>query len=92
MEDNTLIREFTNSVHSSATPELLEFLAQQGIPWDVFKSASKPISEVHDRQDTPLFAGIERHDSSRLRPLQPEIKASGCRPRKPMIVTNVDIF
>lgn len=44
MEDNTLICEFTNTVHSSATPELLEFLAKRGIPWNVFKSARKPIS------------------------------------------------
>jgi hypothetical protein len=29
--------EFTNTVHSSATPELLELLAAQGIPWDVFE-------------------------------------------------------
>jgi len=54
--------EFTNTVHSSATPELLEFLARQGIPWEVFKAARKPISEAHNRQETPLFAkSIERH-------------------------------
>jgi hypothetical protein len=54
--------EFTNTVHSSATPELLEFLAGQGIPWEVFKAARMPISEAHNRQETPLFAkGIERH-------------------------------
>jgi hypothetical protein len=54
--------EFTNTVHSSATPELLDFLAKQGIPWDVFKSARKPVSEAHNRQETPLFAkSIERH-------------------------------
>jgi hypothetical protein len=40
----------------------LDFLAKQGIPWDVFKSARKPISEAHNRQETPLFAkSIERH-------------------------------
>ena len=54
--------EFTNSVHSSATPELIEFLAKQGIPWEVFKAARKPFSEAHNRQETPLFAkSIERH-------------------------------
>lgn len=54
--------EFTNTVHSTATPELLEFLAKQGIPWEVFKSARKPVSEAHNRQETPLFAkSIERH-------------------------------
>ncbi len=54
--------EFTNTVHSIATAELLDSLAKQGIPWDVFKSARKPVSEAHNRQETPLFAkSIERH-------------------------------
>jgi hypothetical protein len=54
--------EFTNAVHSTSTPELMEFLAKQGIPWEVFKGARKPISEAHNRQETPLFAkSIERH-------------------------------
>lgn len=54
--------ELTNTVHSSATAELLDFLAKQGIPWDVFKSARKPVSEAHNRQETPFFAkSIERH-------------------------------
>ena len=54
--------EFTNTVHSSATPELIDFLGKQGIPWEVFRAARKPISEAHNRQETPLFAkSIERH-------------------------------
>lgn len=54
--------EFTNTVHSSATPELLDFLGRQGIPWEVFRAGRKPISEAHNRQETPLFAkSIERH-------------------------------
>jgi len=54
--------EFTNTVHSSATLELMDFLAKQGIPWEVFKAARKPISEAHNKQETPLFAkSIERH-------------------------------
>jgi len=53
-------------VHSSATPELEDFLGKQGIPWEVFKSARKPISEAHNRQETPLFArSIERHALNR---------------------------
>ena len=60
IDDKT--REFTNMAHSSATPELLDFLGKQGIPWEVFQSARKPISEAHNRQETPLFAkSIERH-------------------------------
>ena len=54
--------EFTNVVHSSFTPELLDSLARQGIPREVFQSARKPVSEAHNRQETPLFANsIERH-------------------------------
>lgn len=54
--------QFTNLVHSSATPELLDFLGKQGIPWEVFQAARRPISEAHNRQETPLFAkSIERH-------------------------------
>jgi hypothetical protein len=54
--------EFTNSVHSSAPPGMLDFLGQQGIPLDVFRTSRRPISEAHNRQETPLFAkSIERH-------------------------------
>ena len=54
--------EFTNGVHSFFTPVLLDSLAQQGIPWEVFQAARKPVSEAHNRQETPLFAkSIERH-------------------------------
>jgi hypothetical protein len=60
IDDNTC--EFNNTVHSSSTPELLDFLGKQGIPWEVFQAARKPISEAHNRQETPLFAkSIERH-------------------------------
>ena len=54
--------EFTNSVHSSAPPEMLDFLGKQGIPLDVFRTGRRPMSEAHNRQETPLFArSIERH-------------------------------
>jgi hypothetical protein len=54
--------EFINEVHSSFTPELLDSLAKQGIPREVFQAARKPVSEAHNRQETPLFAkSIERH-------------------------------
>jgi hypothetical protein len=60
IDDNTC--EFTNTVQSSATPELLDFLGKQGIPLDVFRSARKPVSEAHNQQETPMFAiSIERH-------------------------------
>jgi hypothetical protein len=71
IDDNTC--ELTNTVHSSTTPELLDFLAKQGIPFDVFRTARRPMSEAHNRQETPLFAkSIERHA---LRPLK-EVVAS----------------
>ena len=45
-----------------ATQELLDFLGKQGLPWDVFRTGRKPISEAHNRQKTPLFAkSIEPH-------------------------------
>jgi len=54
--------ELTNEVHSSFTPELLDSLAKQGIPREAFQSARRPVSEAHNRQETPLFAkSIERH-------------------------------
>ena len=54
--------EFTNTVQTCATPELLDFLGKQGIPLDVFRSARKPISVAHNQQETPMFAkSIERH-------------------------------
>jgi hypothetical protein len=53
-------------VYSSATRELMDFLRKQGIPWAVFRAARKPISEAHNRQETPLFPSrIERHASTR---------------------------
>ena len=55
--------EFTNTVHTSATAELLDFLAKQGIPLEVFKCLhANRISEALNKQETPLFAkSIERY-------------------------------
>lgn len=54
--------DFTNTVHTSAPPEMLDFLAKQGLAFDAFRSARRPNSEAHNRQETPLFAkSIERH-------------------------------
>jgi hypothetical protein len=54
--------EFTNTVQSCATPDLLDFLGKQGIALDVFRGGRKPISEAHKRQKTPMFArSIEPH-------------------------------
>jgi hypothetical protein len=54
--------ELTNTVHSKATPELLEFLGRQGIPFDVFRTTRTPMSVAHNKQETPLFAkSLEHH-------------------------------
>jgi hypothetical protein len=59
--------EFTNLVHSTFTPELIAFIEQQGIPRELFQAQRRPISEAHNRQETPLFAkSIERHALSRV--------------------------
>lgn len=40
----------------------MDFLGKQGISWEVFQAARKPVSEAHNRQETPLCAkSIERH-------------------------------
>jgi hypothetical protein len=54
--------QFTNTVRSAATPELIELLTKQGIPVDVFAAARKPNTVGHNRQETPMFAtSIERY-------------------------------
>jgi hypothetical protein len=54
--------EFTNHFRSWATPEFWEFLARQGIPFDVFATQRQPMSIAHNKQETPLFAAsIQRH-------------------------------
>jgi muconolactone delta-isomerase len=54
--------EFTNTVRSSAPPEMIDFLARQGLAIDAFRAARRPNTEAHNRQETPMFAkSIERH-------------------------------
>jgi hypothetical protein len=54
--------EFTNTVRSSAPPEMQEFLARQGLAFDAFAAARRPNSVAHNQQETPEFAkSIERH-------------------------------
>jgi hypothetical protein len=67
MEDNTLIAEFTNSVHTSATSELLVYVEERGILGDIRRPAPKLSSEAHNRQETPLSVdGIDRHAVGRI--------------------------
>jgi hypothetical protein len=53
--------EFTNRVRSYATPEMLNFLDRQGIPFEQFRTQRQPASIAHNQGETPLFAAsIER--------------------------------
>jgi hypothetical protein len=54
--------ELVNTVESAAPPEMLDFLAKQGVPLDVFRNGRRPNTEAHNAQETPAFAkSIERH-------------------------------
>jgi len=54
--------ELTNHVRSRATDEFLDFLARQGIPFEVFCAQRQPMSTAHNRQETPFFAAsLEQH-------------------------------
>jgi hypothetical protein len=58
--------EFTNTVRSAAPPEMLDFLARQGLAFEPFRAARQPNSVAHNRQETPMFAkSIERHALAR---------------------------
>ncbi|MGO4221730.1 DUF2955 domain-containing protein [Lysobacter sp. TAF61] len=53
---------FTNHVRSRATEGFLDYLARQGIPFELFRDQRKPISTAHNKQETPFFAAsIERY-------------------------------
>ena len=59
--------EFTNHVRSRATEHFLDYLARQGIPFELFRTQREPISTAHNRQETPFFAAsIERHALRRV--------------------------
>jgi hypothetical protein len=54
--------EFTCHVRTRAPNELWEFLARQGIPFDVFCAQRQPMSIAHIKGETPVFAAsLERH-------------------------------
>jgi hypothetical protein len=54
--------EFTNTGHPPPPRELLGFLGKEGVPWEVFQTARKPIPGADSRQETSGFAkSIDRH-------------------------------
>ena len=59
--------EFTNRVRTRPTEQFWDYLARQGIPFEVFRAQRAPISIAHNQQETPFFAAsIERHALHRL--------------------------
>jgi hypothetical protein len=59
--------ELTNRVRTRPTEQFWDYLARQGIPFEVFRAQRAPISTAHNRQETPFFAAsLERHALRRL--------------------------
>ncbi|HEY5760545.1 MAG TPA: hypothetical protein VIU34_32190 [Steroidobacter sp.] len=59
--------EFTNRVRTRPTEQFWDYLARQGIPFEVFRTQRAPISIAHNQQETPFFAAsIERYALRRL--------------------------
>ena len=58
--------ELANTVRSAAPPEMLGFLARQGLAFDAFRAGRQANTIAHNLQETPLFAkSIERHALAR---------------------------
>ncbi|HEY1140075.1 MAG TPA: hypothetical protein VGE88_07710 [Lysobacter sp.] len=52
---------FTNHVRTRPTEAFTDYLAKQGIPFELFREQRKPVSTAHNKQETPFFAAsIER--------------------------------
>ena len=48
--------EFTNHVKGEATPEFMDFLGKNGVPFEQAKQARQAASSAHNAQETPMFA------------------------------------
>jgi hypothetical protein len=58
--------EFTNTVHSSATPELIEFLGKRGIPWEVTRAEHSKYPRLIHFNKLPMggpLRGLGRADA-----------------------------
>jgi hypothetical protein len=52
---------YSNSIHSSATDEMLAFIATHGITFEQAAQARQAASDAHNKEETPNFAkSIER--------------------------------
>ena len=53
--------EYSNHIHASATDEFLAAMKERGVPFEKAREARQQASDVHNREETPNFAGsIER--------------------------------
>lgn len=53
--------EYTNEIHATATPEFLAFIREHGISLAQAAAARQAASDLHNQEETPLFAqSIER--------------------------------
>lgn len=53
--------EYTNEIHATATPEFLEFIKAHGISLAQAAAARQAASDVHNHEETPLFARSIEH-------------------------------
>lgn len=59
IDDNSC--EYTNEIHATATPEFLDFIRENGISLAQAAAARQAASDVHNHEETPLFAKSIEH-------------------------------
>lgn len=59
IDENTC--EYTNEIHATATPEFLQFIAANGVTLVQAAAARQAASDVHNHEETPLFAKSIEH-------------------------------
>ncbi|MDT3403158.1 hypothetical protein [Mucilaginibacter terrae] len=53
--------EYTNEIHATATPEFMTFINEHGITLAQAAAARQAASDVHNHEETPLFAKSIEH-------------------------------
>ena len=59
IDENTC--EYTNEIHATATPEFLAFIKEHGITLAQAAAARQAASDIHNHEETPLFAKSIEH-------------------------------